>query len=92
MNNSEKERDVAEDTVGDFWVSTIRLSIDHGSSFGRPPLWYETMVFRQKDGEVTSWSDLYCNRYTTEDEARAGHNRVVEKLAAGTLGLYGIEA
>jgi len=67
---------VAETTVknetGEYWISTVDLGLDH--SFGEgPPLWYETMIFPK--GE---WGDLYCARYTTRDEAIAGHKYVVE--------------
>lgn len=82
-------RTLGWDIVGDHVVSTVRLAVDHG--FGGTPKWYETMVFPQKDGEVARFTDLYCNRYTTEEEAQEGHSRVVSELAAGTLELYGDE-
>lgn len=54
-------------------VSTVWLGLDHG--FGEVgPLIFETMVF-PKD----SFSELDCQRYSTEDQARAGHDAMVEK-------------
>ena len=69
---------VAETQVEEYWVSTVRLRIDHG--FGGAPLWFETMVFETKDAttdEVVSWLERYGDRYTTEDEARVGHEKAV---------------
>ena len=51
-----------------FIVSTVSLP---ASIFG---FVFETMVFRcSPDGEVESYSDLYCQRYDMRDEAEAGH-------------------
>lgn len=62
---------VGLDEVGKYTVSTVKLPMDHG--WGKVPLWYETMIFGPKDYE-----DLYMERYTTEEEALAGHLRAVE--------------
>jgi hypothetical protein len=67
---------VAETTLPNGrWVSTVWLGIDHAFGQG-PPLIFETMVFPSKDGPLT---DLDCDRYSTEDEALRGHQRMVEK-------------
>lgn len=71
-------------------VSTVSLSIDH--RYYRddgPPLWYETMIFPSKDGEVTDYGELFCYRYTTEQQARDGHRATV--LACQTLGMKFLE-
>ena len=60
-------------------VSTVRLPFDHTFGRGTPQL-FETMVF-ERDGE--DWMDLHCERYATEDEARDGHEKVVEKWRSG---------
>lgn len=39
---------------------------------------YETMVFASENGEITNWTELDFRRYDTEEEARAGHEEVVE--------------
>jgi len=62
-----------------FMVSTVRLPTDHG--YDGKPLWYETMVF-QTPGEwqdPTSYADLDCTRYTTEQEAWAGHQKTCQE-------------
>lgn len=56
----------------EYFVSTVDLGMDHQYGEGEP-LYYETMIFL-KD----SWIDLYCDRYTTREEALAGHNHVIE--------------
>ena len=48
-----------------YWISTVWLGTDHGFGQGRP-LIYETMVFHGDD-------DIYIDRYSTWDEAEAGH-------------------
>jgi hypothetical protein len=61
--------DVSEDVS----VSTVHLVIDHAWDDG-PPLIFETMIF---GGEHDQW----CDRYSTEEEAQAGHNAVVAWLS-----------
>src|SRR5687767_6834588 len=68
------ERVVARDQVGEADVSTVHLVIDHG--FGGVPLIFETMIF---GGDHDGFQD----RYSTRQEAEAGHRRVVERLRAG---------
>lgn len=67
-------RRVARDKIGNTEVSTVFLGLDH--AFGGPvPLLFETMVFGGPlDGEE--------NRYSTWDEAVAGHETMVEKVKA----------
>jgi hypothetical protein len=72
--------------VADRCVSTVRLTIDHG--FDGVPKWYETMVFPAKDGKITGRDELFCERYTTEEEAAAGHQAVVEMIEAESLPEY----
>ena len=59
-------------------VSTVWLGIDH--SFGRGALQlFETMIF----GDVPFNGDL--RRYSTEQQALAGHRQTMEALADGRL-------
>lgn len=60
-----KERIVKQDDFDGVRVSTVFLGIDH-SFMGGPPLLFETMIF---GGE----HDQYCERYTTWEQAEAGH-------------------
>lgn len=55
----------------DVSVSTVFLGLDHQFGEG-PPLIFETMVF---GGPL----DQYEERYSTWEEAEAGHKRWVEK-------------
>ena len=70
------------DTGKHYVVSTVRLSFDHSFGHGTPRL-FETMVFESDGEDVSDWVDLHCERYATEDEAREGHEKVVEKWRSG---------
>lgn len=42
---------------------------------------YETMVFEaDEDGEVVSWSHLYCKRYSSYEDMEHSHNYIVNHL------------
>ena len=72
-------RRVAETTLPDGkYVSTVWLGLDH--AFGRgPPLIFESMVF----ASATQGSEaLDQDRYSTEAEAREGHEALVAKWPA----------
>jgi len=66
-------RSIEDTTVGTLRVSTVFLMSDHNHGRGGPPILFETMVFR--DGSYGD--DIGCDRYTTEEEARAGHKVAV---------------
>lgn len=52
------------------WIDTC-YTLDHG---------WETMVFESdENGNVISWYDLDSDRYMSETQASAGHDRMVEK-------------
>ena len=61
-------------SIGDVEISTVFIGLDH--SFGKgPPLIFETMVFGGPlDGEQ--------DRYSTWEEAEAGHEKMVERTKA----------
>ena len=63
-----------EDTrlPNNYRVSTVWLGIDHSFSDGKEI--FETMVFYGDD-----MGDVDMERYATEEEAIAGHERMVEK-------------
>jgi len=79
------DRIVQQDQIGDYWVSTVFLGLDHGFHVDRgihPPILFETMTFigkphRDKDGNAVSESD---DRYSTWDEALAGHLKICQRL------------
>jgi hypothetical protein len=66
---------VAFSQVGAVEVSTVWLGLNHNFGSG-PPLIFETMIF---GGE----HDSYQDRYSTEAEALAGHDRIVAVLRDG---------
>ena len=55
-------------------VSTVFLGYDLNFSTGGPPILFETMVFGGRLDQ--EWE---CERYTTWDDAKAGHDAMVEK-------------
>lgn len=63
-------------------VSTVWLGHDLGFGEG-PPVIFETMVFG-----VDGWED-FQDRYRTEAEAQAGHDRVLADIKAGKEPFYG---
>lgn len=71
-------RRVAQTLVGDVWVSTVFLGLDHGFSMNPedPPVLFETMCFSDRE----NFEDFNMQRYCTWDEAEAGHRSVVEAL------------
>lgn len=61
---------VDDTTIGNVRVSTVFLSVNHGSR-DQTPIVFETMVF--------GGSDIECQRYTSWSDAVAGHCSIVEK-------------
>lgn len=69
------DRHVAKTDIGDgIHVSTVFLGLDHSYGDG-PPMLFETMIFGGESGG-DQW------RYSTWEEAEAGHERAVQ-LARG---------
>ncbi len=62
-----------------FNVSTVHLVINHQYGDG-PPLLFETMIFAKGD-----WADLFMLRYSTEEQALAGHKYIVDTLRRNEL-------
>lgn len=60
--------------VGDHTVSTVWLGIDHNFSGDGPPLIFESMIFGDDD-------ELEIRRYATWEEARVGHEELVQSLS-----------
>ena len=67
---------VGDDTINEQRVSTVFLALDHNMFGGGTPILFETMIFDgPHDGDM--W------RYSTWDEAKAGHERIVNCLKQG---------
>lgn len=73
--NDRAARTVGRTDIGEVFVSTVFLGVDHNFG-GGPPLWFETMVFHGEWDQATF-------RYTTWEQAEAGHARVVEAIREG---------
>lgn len=65
-------------------VSTVFLGLDHG--YGGAPLLFETMVFGGRHSKDPYSEEVH--RYTTWDEAVAGHWDVVVRILAAPYGLH----
>lgn len=84
LESSDVKRIVAKTDVGPLQVSTVFLAIDYDFSGRGPPILFETMVFGGEAPQIVcgrdlgDWSESYCNRYSTWDEAEKGHAVAVE--------------
>lgn len=68
----ESNRLVKQETIGNIFVSTVFLGVNHQFGDG-PPLVYETMTFGNDALSI-------CERYSTRPEAIAGHAEVAEQV------------
>jgi hypothetical protein len=75
LETARESRIVARTTVREgVDVSTVFLGLDHRFDDG-PPLLFETMVFRNGNGDEEE-------RYSTWDEAVTGHKAMVARVQA----------
>ena len=76
-----------EDLPHGYWISTVFLGLNHQWMLGQPPLWFETMVFKPPTnvpspitGKIHKLGpEAFCDRYTTLEEARSGHEIIKAK-------------
>ena len=69
------------DTGKHYVVSTVHMLFDHSFGRGTPQL-FESMVFaRTKESGASDWLERAL--YATEDEAKDGHKKMVEKWRSG---------
>ena len=61
--------------IGNAWISTVFLGLDHNWIEGGAPLLFETMLFKKDDGD-----DQTCTRATSWREALKQHWQMVEKV------------
>ncbi len=82
----EKDLDLKEYVkMGDKWfcVSTVDLlGIEHHGG-----TYFETMIFGSDGEKITDYSDRFCERYKTKQEAKEGHKMIVKKFKGGELTL-----
>lgn len=68
------KRIVKQEQVGDFWISTVFLGLDHRWKIDGPPVLWETMAFGKNRNE----EDMErCSG--TREQAEAMHERMVKK-------------
>jgi hypothetical protein len=78
------QRTVSQEYVGDWWVSTVFLGLDHEWRDG-PPVLFETMVFAHEAMAFAhrESADFFRRRYSTWEQASLGHRAIVAGLAGG---------
>jgi hypothetical protein len=80
----EADRRVAKTILeGGVFVSTVFLGVDHSWGGFGPPILFETMVFDPGKPELEQCLEDYTRRYTTWEEAEAGHRETVKQLEGG---------
>jgi hypothetical protein len=70
LEKNPERKAVKQENIGDIFVSTVFLGLDHAWNSTTPILW-ETMIF---GGE----HDQYQERYTSHEDALKGHEFAVE--------------
>ncbi len=73
MGFDDTQRRVESTHIGDVFISTVFLGLDHNFGGGGDPVLFETMVFGDGD------DDEICIRYSTYDNAVKGHWAQVKK-------------
>lgn len=69
-------RIVKQEQILDHMVSTVFLGINHNFfDDGKSPHIFETMIFPKE-----TLSDIYCERYSTWEQAEKGHQKAIEWL------------
>ena len=76
----EKYKIVKQEHVDGHFVSTVWLGLNHSFLRDAPPLIFETMIFTEDErGGEKMW------RYSTLEDALAGHDKAVQELKEGKL-------
>lgn len=79
----ETHKRVALTKLGPYAVSTVFLSIDHSFGGSGKPVLFETMIWSDKTGAQIFFN--YQSRYCTWDEAKEGHDVIVQLVEKGIL-------
>ena len=78
---------VAEEEVDGFLIVTEFLGINHIVTGAGPPLWFETLIFRESPGGSIGVKIEYGTvRYSTLADALAGHVVICVKVESGEIG------
>jgi hypothetical protein len=86
FEQSHHERQIKRDKIQGFLVSTVFLGLDHSFGFTKKQVWFETMVFRLNAKEGFKGDGYGQWRYSTLEEAKAGHAEICEKVRTGEIG------
>lgn len=73
------QKHLGDDDIFGRRVSTVFLGINH-NFYGKKPILFETMIFDYKNADG---DDIYSERYSTWDEAKAGHERAIQWVLNG---------
>lgn len=79
LKSMKDNKHVGDEEINGKRISTVWLGLNHQRDDCEPPLIFETMVF----GEDGYMRDIYCERYSTWQEAEEGHKRAVEWVKNG---------
>lgn len=71
------KQEIVEFEGREYFVSTVDLGLNHRFGEGAP-LWYETMIFPHG-----SYSDEWCDRYETREEALSSHEQLISDIKEG---------
>lgn len=71
-------RHIGDNTVNGKRISTIWIGMNHNWHGDSPPLLFETMIFEGDDFHY-----IYCQRYSTWQEAEEGHKKAVQWVLEG---------
>jgi hypothetical protein len=81
MRTHHQRRIVGRDEIEGYVVSTVFLGIDHQFHPHGRPLYFETMIFYPPALRELG-DNIYCERYSSLAEARAGHAQAIQWLKA----------
>jgi hypothetical protein len=76
--SKDNNKHIADETIDGKRISTVWLGLNHNIN-DRTPHIFETMVFNGDD----YGHDIYCDRYSTYQEAEEGHKKAVQWVKDG---------
>lgn len=92
-----EQRILQQDHIGDAFVSTVFLGLDHNYSRQGPPVLWETMWFQGEreiilNGRIRKFKETrWMRRYTSRKDALRGHKRAVKYVKAKQKDLQELE-
>lgn len=77
FDNKIINQDTVEFNGKKYLVSTVDLGLNHRYGEGKP-LYWETMIFAKDEDDGIDFSDLYCNRYSSKENAELSHKQILQ--------------